>query len=221
MSMTRRNGGVSPVAVAAAILALGCAGGGIRVRTAIAPDANFANARTFRFLPSGNTTPVATAGPNGAVAGTATGDVVTRADPTRSENPIIENPITLEMMRHDVDQAMTARGYQRVRGDADLSLAQYISVRKRLHVTDYAYGYPFWGWGWRWGPGWGAWPQQQITEYEQGTVIIDVLDGPARRLLWRGMGRMSLSGDEKDYDREIKEAVDAVMAKFPGHAMGG
>jgi hypothetical protein len=209
--------GVS-AAMVAAVLAAGCAPA-VHVRTELAPDANLASARTFRFLRTGGNGPVASVGPNGAVNNTSTGEV-TAGNPARATNPILENSITLDQLRHDLEQAMLARGYRPQPDDADLSIAYYIGVRQRLQVNDYGYGYPFWGWRWQWGPGWGAWPAQEVTTYEQGTVIIDVLDGAGRRLVWRGMGRMQVPSDERDYDRAIDEAVNAVMARFPPRSAG-
>jgi hypothetical protein len=202
--------------MATAILAAGCAPA-VHVRTELAPDANLAKVSTFRFLPTGGNGPVASAGPSGVVNNTSAGEA-SGGNPARATNPILENPITLEQVRHDIERAMLARRYRPQPDNADLSIAYYIGVRQRLQVTDYGYGYPFWGWRWRWGPGWGTWPAQEVTTYEQGTVIIDVLDGAGRRLLWRGMGRMRVPGDERDYEQAINDAVNAVMARFPGRS---
>ncbi len=186
----------------AAIAALGCAPA-VHVKTASAPDANFSTAHTFRFMHFRSRTEQA-------------------SNPTQSDNPMFANSITGREVHQDITTELTSRGYEYVRGGdtatSDLAIAYYIGSRQKLEVTNYDYGYPFWGWrGWRW-YGWGAWPQQQVTTYDQGTVIIDILDSTGKTLLWRGEGSSEVPRDPNDYAKALGKAVHAIMAKFPGHA---
>lgn len=154
-------------------------------------------------------------GANGTVTTTSGGEVE-QGNPARSSNPILESPIALEDLKHDIEQDMNARGYHEQPGNSDLAIAYYLGARNKLQVTDWGYGYPFWGWGWRWGPAWGMWPQQEVTEYQQGTIVIDVLDGTGRRLLWRGLARMQVPHDPSEYSKVIADGVNAIMKQFPG-----
>jgi len=180
--------------------AVGCASNEVRVRTAIAPDANLNTERTFRFLPMKMTHPVGNVAQEG--------------------NPMLENSITGREVRHDIERELQQRGYSHVRDSAsDLTVAYYIGSKNHLEVTDYNYGYPFWGWrGWRWGAGWGAWPDRQVTEYQEGTVIIDVLDGAGKKLLWRGVGKSEVPDDPQDYSKALNHSVSAILREYPGHA---
>jgi hypothetical protein len=180
----------------------GCASNEVRVRTAIAPDANLNSEKTFRFLPMTMNHPVS--------------DVAQQAD------PMFENSITGREVRDDIARKLEERGYTRVRDpQADLTVAYYIGSKNRLQVTDYNYGYPFWGWrGWRWGGGWGSWPDRQVTEYQEGTVIIDVLDGSGKKLLWRGVGKSEVPDDPQDYAKALNHSVTAILSEYPGHAAG-
>lgn len=204
-------------ATTAVALAIGCAAS-IHVRTAEAPDAAL-NGSTYRFLPPGNST-VAAANSDVPTATTNTvgGDVVTSQNPARTVNPILESPIVLQYMRREIERDLAGRGYHRQQEGADLSVAYYLGVRHKLQVTDYGYGYPFWGWHWRWGRAWDVFPAQEITEYQEGTLIIDVLDASGRHLQWRGMGHIDVPSNPDDYSKVITKGVDAILAKFPGHA---
>ena len=197
----------TPFVFAAALVtigALGCASGGVTVRTALAPDANLSTERTFRFLPMPAGRAPAPAPANAAMAG----------------NPMLENSITGREVRHDIERDMERRGYTHVRDAAsDLTVAYYIGAKSRLQVMDYDYGYPFWGWrGWRWGAAWGTGPERQVTEYEEGTVIIDVLDGAGKQLLWRGVGKSEVPDDQNDYAKALNRSVSAILRQYPGHA---
>jgi hypothetical protein len=177
-----------------------CASNEVHVRTAMAPDANLSTERTFRFLPM----------------------TTSRRDTNvaQDRNPMFENSITGREVRHDIERELGQRGYTHVRdGDADLTVAYYIGSKNRLQVTDYNYGYPFWGWrGWRWGSAWVVGPERQVTEYEEGTVIVDILDGAGKKLLWRGVGRSEVPDDPQDYAKALNRSVSAILKQYPGHA---
>jgi hypothetical protein len=176
--------------------AVGCAGGGVEVKTAISPDANFTAAHTFHFMPSPQR--------NG------------QQQPQNTDDPMFENSITGQEVHQDIAQALTQRGYTHQHGPANLSVAYYISAKNKLQVTDWNYGYPFWGWrGWRWGPRWGPWPDQQVTEFEEGTVVVDVLDSTGKNLLWRGVGKADVPDNPNDYAKALRTTVNAVFANFP------
>ena len=55
-----------------------------------------------------------------------------------------------------------------------------------------------------------------VTQYTQGTVIVDVIDPKTMDLLWRGQGVATVSDDEAEYERELKKTVAAIVDKFPG-----
>ena len=99
----------------------GCASNDVRVRTAIAPDANLSTQRTFRFLPMTATHP--------------------SANVAQERDPMFENSITGHEVRQDIERDLGQRGYTHVRdGDADLTVAYYIGSKNRRQVTDYNYG---------------------------------------------------------------------------------
>jgi Domain of unknown function (DUF4136) len=187
---------------AALVLAgvVGCASNEVRVRTAIAPDANLSTEKTFRFLPMTIRHPA--------------------TNVAEERNPMLENSITGREVRQDIERELGLRGYTHVRDSvADLTVAYYIGSKNQLEVTNYDYGYPFWGWrGWRWGAGWGAWPEREVTEYQEGTVIIDILDGSGKKLLWRGVGKSAVPDDPQDYAKALNQSVSAILKEYPGHA---
>jgi len=196
---TVRRGRRTLVAALLTLGTIGCASGGVSVRTTTAPDANLSSDRTFRFL-----TP-------------AVHDVA--ANPADDRNPMFENSITGREVRHDIARRLEERGYVNAHeGSTDLTIAYYIGAKNRLQVTNYDYGYPFWGWrGYRWGRGWGV-GEREVTEWEEGTVIVDVLDGTGKRLLWRGVGKSQVPDDPQDYAKALNRSVSAIMSEFPDNA---
>ena len=54
-----------------------------------------------------------------------------------------------------------------------------------------------------------------IKEYEQGTLIIDIVDASTKNLVWRGLATGVITGEQKDMQKTIKEAVGAIVSEYP------
>ena len=57
-----------------------------------------------------------------------------------------------------------------------------------------------------------------VTQYTEGTVIVDVFDPKTKDLLWRGQGVTAVSDNEQQYEQDLKKAVEAIVDKFPAAA---
>jgi hypothetical protein len=60
-------------------------------------------------------------------------------------------------------------------------------------------------------------PRTETYHYRQGTLIIDVIDAAARRVIWRGTVQAEV-GRHKDPDKRIErlnEAVRQILGRFP------
>ena len=111
---------------------------------------------------------------------------------------MLVNSISNRALRADLAQEFAGLGYVASDSNPDFCVAYYASTNQKLDVTYWDYGYawrPRWwsGWGRRWGRGWGGdWGIQSgpaVTQYTEGTVIVDVIDPKTKDLLWRGQGR--------------------------------
>ena len=193
-------------AIAALTLALTACGPGIQVRTVASPDAGMGNLRTFRILP-----------------------VPERRDGSSqsSNDPMLVNSVSNRALRRDLLQGFEQRGYVVADTNPDFAVAYYASTKEKLDVTYWDYGYawqPHWwsGWGRRWGRGWGGdWGMQSgpvMTQYTEGTVIVDVIDPKTKDLLWRGQGVTAVSDNEQQYEQDLKKAVEAIVDNFPAAA---
>jgi hypothetical protein len=173
-----------------ALAALGCAGS-YHVRTITAPEANVAGLATFRVLPAPP--------PRDGRAGGA-------------YDPMVNNSIANRALRERITVAFQERGYALDERAPDFAVAVYASARERLDVTVWDYGYPYWprrGWGAR------VPLREQVTEYVEGTVVVDVVRAGTRELLWRGSGSTTLSEDPTRDVAELQRVAEAVVKKFP------
>lgn len=70
-------------------------------------------------------------------------------------------------------------------------------------------------------PPWGV-PDFEMTTsslkiFEQGTLILDLIDGPKRQIVWRGIGEAKVDRQRTPVEREkrIREAMAELLKKFP------
>jgi Domain of unknown function (DUF4136) len=193
---------ITPFLTAAAAFTLAACASGIQVRTALSPDASLRGLRTFRVLPT----------PKPKIAGAV----------SSTNDPMLVNSISNRALRSDLAQEFASLGYTPKDTNPDFCVAYYASTKQQLDVSYWDYGYtwrPHWwgGWGRRWGRGWGPdWGVQPlVTQYTQGTVIVDVFDPKTKELLWRGQGIAAVAADQQQYEQDLKKTVEAIVDKFP------
>jgi hypothetical protein len=70
-------------------------------------------------------------------------------------------------------------------------------------------------------PPWGV-PDFEMTTsslkiFEQGTLILDIIDGPKRQITWRGIAQAEINRQNSaaKRDQRIREAMSEMLKKFP------
>lgn len=117
-----------------------------------------------------------------------------------------------------VDAALAGKGYQRADTNPDFRIGWHAGVADQLDVNEINsyYGY---NWG-RWFPGGGvAYATGYISEYAEGTLIIDVVDAKSNDLVWRGRAGTALKKLKTDAEiqKAVTQAVTKILAEFPPH----
>ena len=135
--------------------------------------------------------------------------------PTKTGDPRIDgNSILASRIRSSVERQLAAKGYEkRSSGTPDFLVGYHASLEKKTSVemlNDY-YRYDR-GWGWRY-----RGPQTYVYEYDEGTLVLDIVDPKTRKLLWRGSATdvvdPTASGEARQ--KKINEAVTQILEKFP------
>jgi hypothetical protein len=135
-------------------------------------------------------------------------------------NVLDENPLVLKRIKSSVDRELAARGYILENGGpADFSIAVSASVRKRIYYDPPPAGFYYYrGFHGRYGfyhPYW--WGGPYATTYEEGTLVIDIIDRKSSQMAWRGIGRGILKryDNGNELQQDIDEAVTKILAEFP------
>lgn len=137
--------------------------------------------------------------------------------PQRAEKPApapAPNAMVAARIRRAVTGELNQRGLQSAApSDADLLVTYSIALQQNMQVYHSGWGYPYRG-CWGWGGGWGGGGYSSARMVTRGTLIVDVLDGKKRGLIWRGIAEGAFTKSNPS-DAEVAKIVARLMAKFP------
>lgn len=189
------------ILVTLACAAMACGGANASVVTDYDPEASFEGYRTFDLLDEGS------------------GLEEDRIDIEQVEGWIETN----------LEAALVEKGYERVTdGTADFMVGYHLAMNGELSVRTMNTGYRYAaGWGWNnWGMGNG--PTLGVRDgpggqssyrqyYDEGTIVIDVMDHGSRSLVWRGAVRGEVDMNKAPNERRhaIERIVRQVLHDFP------
>lgn len=188
-----RRTGLLPALIALPIL--GCVG--VRVYTDHDASVDFASMQSFAWLE-----PPLREAP--------------RPDGAPGADPFTHNTLLDKRVRDAVEAALVARGYREAEAEEEPDFLLRYEVVGREVVREspiyidggYGYGYRRYGY-YRSGVGY-----SHITTYQEGTLILDVIDPGSERIAWRGWAS-SRSRDGNIDAENVSRTVDAIVEKFP------
>ncbi|MGH7499509.1 MAG: DUF4136 domain-containing protein [Gemmatimonadales bacterium] len=131
-----------------------------------------------------------------------------RLEPARPDN----SPAT-HALGHDIAADLTEHGYSQSDNQSDVIVEYGTAAPEDLDPTDWAYDFVWRPKGWR---NWASGAEDaSAAEYENGALVIDVIDARTRQLLWRGHAEADTSGDERSYEKNLGRAVTAILGRLP------
>ncbi len=131
---------------------------------------------------------------------------------TRVANDLIANRVHSAM-----ESTLAERGYTKNDGSPDFYITYHILTDRKLQARTINNYYGHYGYGYGIGM---SGSDTYITEYEVGTLVIDIIDTKKKELVWRGNGssRLSSSPTPEKTTQLINETVSAILEKFPPEA---
>jgi len=192
--MVRARIGVLTVIVLGTIM-MGCSG--IRVTTDYDPLTDFSGYRTYAWLPE---------------------------PPERSGDYRVDNAIVSKRITNAVERQLQAAGF--VPSDlesASFLIAYHVALTERIDITAYDNFYGYYGSYWGGYPGYygglgGVYsPDVYVRYYDEGTVVLDIIDPKTRNLVWRGsaQSRVDDSDTPEERDARVNEAYRRILERFP------
>jgi hypothetical protein len=113
-----------------------------------------------------------------------------------------------------IKENLNAKGYT-LSENADFGIALFFTKDTKTSIQStggYGYGY---GYGYRGYGGMGG--STYVSQYDEGTLVIDFVDMAKQELVWRGVGTGVLSENPSVEERtaNINYAVTDILAQFP------
>mgnify|MGYP000367810285 CR=1 FL=1 len=140
-------------------------------------------------------------------------------DPRIDDNSLLQNRV-----KQAVESSLALKGYSKVNtGKPDFWVSYHATLDKRTRIDEInTYNQYSPGWGWRYGRGGSAYGGQYINErssytYDEGTLIVDIINPENRELIWRGSATdtVNFSHSPEEKEQKINEAVEKLLEQFP------
>jgi len=139
----------------------------------------------------------------------------------RSSDRVLDDPILDKKIQSSIESNLLGKGFHRTEGgDPDFRVGYHVSINGKMDVS-YINTYYGYGWGGYWGP-YGPtmgmyYSTPTVREYREGTVIVDVVDGRANELAWRGVvqGEVHEKRDAQERQKALDKAINEAMKDFP------
>ena len=131
------------------------------------------------------------------------------------------NQLLTSRVTSAVERTLTTRGYPQAQSSPDFLVAFTFGAQEKLDVRSSPSTGAYYGTGYRGRrggayTGWGG-SSVDVSQYTEGTLVIDILKPTGEHLVWRGTGSARLR-EEKDPEKRIQkinDAVDKILAQFP------
>lgn len=160
----------------------------VRVESDYDPEADFGSLQTYAWMPD---------------------------PPAVSSDPLLHSSLLDSRVRSAVDRTLAAKGIRKVSvEEASFLVNYYISLEHKIRVdTIPVSNYGYRGAGWRGG----RLVEARVHQYDEGTLILDLVDPQKNELLWRGSGstRVGSTSTPQARKKKIDEIVTAMLATFP------
>jgi hypothetical protein len=119
------------------------------------------------------------------------------------------NPFFNDYLQGAVEKKLATKGFAPAAGKgADLLIHYHASVNQRLDVyrADQQAGYCYGN------------CEPQVMDFEQGTLVIDVVDAKTKKVVWRGWAQDTMTGvidNQERLQKQVDEAVTKMMLLLP------
>jgi Domain of unknown function (DUF4136) len=130
------------------------------------------------------------------------------------------NPIGEKNMLAELTDAFTAKGWALdTQGSPNARILVHGATEEKqrldtFYTGGYGGGYGGWGWG-----GVGS-STTTVSEFTQGTLVVDIFDAATKTLIWRGVAQDELKAKQTKREKQATKAVTKLLRDFPPKPAG-
>lgn len=115
-----------------------------------------------------------------------------------------------------INSEMKKKGYNEDASDPDIlvNATAILNEKKQVNATTNYYNYGGLYRPYFWGPSMGS-ASINVSELKEGALVVDILDGASKKLVWQSIGNREIDVPMKNTDKIIPESVAKILSGFP------
>jgi len=115
-----------------------------------------------------------------------------------------------------VTRELEGKGLKQSANSPDILIAIHTESQEKFNVTDWGYHYAPYDYYWRGDSYWSG-GGIDVHQYEEGTLILDMVRADEKEMIWRGAASRALpyNPNPDKIDKIINEAVEKILENYP------
>ena len=126
------------------------------------------------------------------------------------EGTKLPNPLMHDRLVAAVNAQLAAKGLQQVDSGGDMTVTYHASADETMDIQTFSTGSYYGCWG-----GCMSTASTTVRPVTTGTLVVDLVETNSNKMLWRGTGSDTVTGDPQDSERKINEVVKRMFDNFP------
>ena len=110
-----------------------------------------------------------------------------------------------------IEKELGLKGLKPAEGVPHLYVVTHVSTDQQVVMDSTStgmYGHSYWGGGW-------GTTSVNVRTIPVGTLVVDLLDGATKNLLWRGVASDTMNPAPDKVEKKINQVVAKMFSKFP------
>jgi len=131
---------------------------------------------------------------------------------------LTKNPLIKKRVMKAIDKALQTKGFTKTENDPDFVVMIMAGTKEKMQVTNTGGGYGYGRYGGWYDPWWGPYGgSTHVSYYEEGSLVIDIVDWNQKELSWRGIGTGVVKeySSQKEHQEALNEICAKILADFP------
>jgi hypothetical protein len=123
------------------------------------------------------------------------------------------NPLGEDRVKKEIETALVAKGWKLAPEETADAITMLHGASQTKHdVTTFYSGMGGYGY---YGGGGMASAQTSVSEYQVGTLVVDIFDRPSKKLIFRGTASDELSDKAEKNQKKASKAAEKMFKNFP------
>lgn len=126
----------------------------------------------------------------------------------------IKDDLWAKRIENVLSDALAAKGLKRVESGGDVWLVAHPRLSKQTQINTYNTG---WGYGYGWYGGGMGMTTSTVSEIPVGTLVVDLVDGKKKDMVWRGIAKDTLktSAAPEEREKNLRDVAAKLFAGYP------